>query len=91
MRLSIGRIGQMLGQRPGRVVHRHHKGELLDHRSWQYHSTARAAIFDYIEDWYSTTRRHSTLDYHRPRGGLTDTTNVSEKWVRSRPEPGAVG
>jgi transposase InsO family protein len=39
---------------------------LLEHRSWATHAAARAAIFDYIEGWYNTRRRHSTLDYLSP-------------------------
>ena len=56
----------MVGQRARGIVLRLIKGELLDHRSWPTHARARAAIFDYIEGWYNTRRRHSTLGYLSP-------------------------
>ena len=35
--------------------------ELLDRRSFQTHSEARMAVFQYIEGWYNTHRRHSSI------------------------------
>jgi len=40
--------------------------ELLRRRQWRTHQEARRAIFAYIETWYNTRRRHSTLHYRSP-------------------------
>ena len=40
--------------------------ELLDRRSFQTHAEARMAVFQYIEGWYNTHRRHSSIDYYAP-------------------------
>ena len=66
VRLSVGRTGQCWDNALAESFFATIKGELLDHRSWQSHTAARAAIFDYIEGWYNTRRRHSTLAYLSP-------------------------
>jgi putative transposase len=40
--------------------------ELLDRTRFRDHDEARDAIFDFIEGWYNTHRRHSALDYNSP-------------------------
>ena len=40
--------------------------ELLDRRRFPNQVAARLAVFDFIEGWYNTTRRHSALDYLSP-------------------------
>ena len=40
--------------------------ELLDRRSFQTHAEARMAVFHYIEGWYNTHRRHSSIGYYAP-------------------------
>ena len=40
--------------------------ELLDRRSFQTHAEARMAVFQYIEGWYNTHRRHSSIGYYAP-------------------------
>lgn len=40
--------------------------ELLARRSCPNTTAARAAIFDFIEGWYNTRRRHSSIGYHSP-------------------------
>ena len=40
--------------------------ELLDRRPLRTHSAARTALFDFIEGFYNTQRRHSALDYLSP-------------------------
>ena len=40
--------------------------ELLDRRSFQNHAEARMAVFHYIEGWYNTHRRHSSIGYYAP-------------------------
>lgn len=42
------------------------KTELLDRRAWPTRTSARTAIFDWIEGWHNTRRRHSTLGYLSP-------------------------
>ena len=40
--------------------------ELLDRSSFRTPAEARLAIFDFIEGWYKTQRRHSSLAYESP-------------------------
>jgi len=40
--------------------------ELLDRRRFPTQAEARIAVFDFIEGWYNTHRRHSALDYASP-------------------------
>ena len=40
--------------------------ELLDRTRLSTHAEARAAVFEFIEGWYSTRRRHSALGYRSP-------------------------
>ena len=40
--------------------------ELLDRSSFRTPADARRAIFDFIEGWYNTQRRHSSLAYESP-------------------------
>jgi transposase InsO family protein len=42
------------------------KTELLHRQPWPTHTAARQAIFECIEGWYNTRRRHSSLDYLSP-------------------------
>ena len=40
--------------------------ELIDRSTFRNHHEARHAIFDFIEGFYNTHRRHSALGYHSP-------------------------
>ena len=40
--------------------------ELLDRTSLSTHVEARATVFEFIEGWYNTRRRHSALGYVSP-------------------------
>ena len=40
--------------------------ELLDRRCFHSQSEARMAVFQWIEGWYNSRRRHSSLDYQSP-------------------------
>ena len=40
--------------------------ELLDRHRFPNQAEARIAVFDFIEGWYNTQRRHSSLDYDSP-------------------------
>jgi transposase InsO family protein len=66
VRLSVGRTGQCWDNALAESFFATIKGELLEHRPWPTHTAARAAIFDYIEGWYNTRRRHCALGYLSP-------------------------
>ena len=40
--------------------------ELLDSMTLSTHAEARKAVFDFIQSWYNTQRRHSALGYRSP-------------------------
>ncbi len=40
--------------------------ELLRRHTFRTHREARTALFDYIEGFYNSHRRHSALGYHSP-------------------------
>jgi hypothetical protein len=40
--------------------------ELLDRRPLRTHAEAKLAVFEFIEGWYNTQRRHSSLGYLSP-------------------------
>ena len=40
--------------------------ELLNRRSFHSQAEAKMAVFEYIEGWYNTRRRHSALGYRSP-------------------------
>jgi transposase InsO family protein len=42
------------------------KTELLYRRSWPTRESVRAAVFEYIETFYNSRRRHSALGYLSP-------------------------
>jgi transposase InsO family protein len=66
VRLSHGRTGQCWDNAVGESFFATIKNELLEDGVWPTRATAHAAIFDYIEGWYNTRRRHSTLGYLSP-------------------------
>ena len=40
--------------------------ELLDRQRWETRQQLSTAIFEYIEGWYNTERRHSHNNYQSP-------------------------
>jgi len=40
--------------------------ELLDRTTFRNHDEAKDGLFDFIEGWYNTHRRHSSIDYNSP-------------------------
>jgi putative transposase len=42
------------------------KRELIHRHSWPNRQTARTAIFEYVEGFYNTRRRHSALGHLSP-------------------------
>jgi transposase InsO family protein len=66
IRLSVGRRGQCWDNAVAESFFSTIKTELLHRQPWPTHQTARQAIFEYIEGWYNTRRRHSSLGYLSP-------------------------
>jgi transposase InsO family protein len=66
IRLSVGRRGQCWDNAVAESFFGTIKTELLDRRPWPTRAAAHKAIFEWIEGWYNTRRRHSTLDYLSP-------------------------
>jgi transposase InsO family protein len=61
VRLSVGRRGQCWDNAVAESFSSTIKTELLDRRPWPTRAAAHQAIFNWIEGWYNTRRRHSTL------------------------------
>ncbi len=66
VRLSVGRRGQCWDNAVAESFFATIKAELLDRRAWPTRAMAEKAIFEWIEGWYNTRRRHSTLGYLSP-------------------------
>jgi transposase InsO family protein len=66
VRLSVGRKGECWDNAVAESFFATIKTELLDRQPWPTRAAAHQAIFDYIEGWYNTRRRHSTLGYQSP-------------------------
>lgn len=66
MRLSVGRKDQCWDNAVAESFFATIKAELLDRRGWPTRAAAERAIFEWVEGWYNTRRRHSTLDYLSP-------------------------
>lgn len=66
VRLSVGRKGQCWDNAVAESFFATIKTELLDRRAWPSRARAHQAIFEWVEGWYNTRRRHSTLDYLSP-------------------------
>ncbi|BFU47405.1 IS3 family transposase [Krasilnikovia sp. MM14-A1004] len=66
VRLSHGRRGQCWDNAVAESFFATIKTELLHRQPWPTHTAARQAIFEYVEGWYNTRRRHSTLGYLSP-------------------------
>jgi transposase InsO family protein len=66
VRLSVGRKGQCWDNAVAESFFATIKTELLDRQAWPTKAKAHKAIFEYIEGWYNTRRRHSSLGYLSP-------------------------
>ncbi|MFC5096839.1 IS3 family transposase [Amycolatopsis plumensis] len=66
VRLSVGRTGQCWDNAVAESFFATIKTELLNRRPWPTKTQAHQAIFSYIEGWYNTRRRHSSLGYRSP-------------------------
>jgi transposase InsO family protein len=82
VRLSVGRRGQCWDNAVAESFFATIKTELLDQRAWPTRARAHQAIFEWIEGWYNTHRRHSTLDYLSPAAyEATAYTNMTDRKV----------
>ena len=61
--------------------------ELLDRTSFRTPREARAAVFDFIEGWYNSRRRHSALDYESPLAFERRQTGAVIRHEGEVPEP----
>ena len=75
VRLSVGRRGQCWDNAVAESFFATIKTELIHRQAWPTRTAARQAIFEYIEGWYNTRRRHSSLRYLSPAAYET-ATNV---------------
>jgi transposase InsO family protein len=66
VKLSVGRKGQCWDNAVAESFFATIKTELIHRRTWPTRKAAISALFDYIEGWYNTRRRHSTLGYLSP-------------------------
>jgi transposase InsO family protein len=64
--LSVGRSGQCWDNAVAESFFATIKTELLDRQAWPTRAAAHRAIFEFIEGWYNTRRRHSSLGYLSP-------------------------
>jgi transposase InsO family protein len=64
--LSVGLAGECWDNAVAESFFATIKRELIDTRAWPTRAGLRTAIFDYIEGWYNTRRRHSSLGYLSP-------------------------
>ncbi|GAB7046617.1 IS3 family transposase [Catenuloplanes indicus] len=66
VRLSVGRRGQCWDNAVAESFFSTIKTELIHRQAWPTRKAAQQAIFEYIEGWYNTRRRHSSLGYLSP-------------------------
>jgi transposase InsO family protein len=66
IRLSLSRRGQCWDNAVAESFFATIKTHLLHRQAWPTREAARQAIFEYVEGWYNTRRRHSSLGYLSP-------------------------
>jgi putative transposase len=64
--MSMGSIGDCYDNAVCEAFHSTLKRERVNRRPWPTHAELKTAVFAYIEGFYNTRRRHSTLNYHSP-------------------------
>jgi transposase InsO family protein len=81
VRLSVERRGHCWDNAVAELFFATIKTELLDRQAWPTWAGTQRAIFEWIEGWYNTRRRHSTLDYLNPAAyeATADTTARERK------------
>jgi putative transposase len=64
--VSMGSIGDCYDNAVCEAFHATLKRELVNRRPWPTRAELKSGVFAYIEGFYNTRRRHSTLNYHSP-------------------------
>jgi len=64
--ISMGSIGDCYDNAVCEAFHATLKRELVHRRPWPTRANLKTAVFEYIEGFYNTKRRHSTLGYRSP-------------------------
>jgi transposase InsO family protein len=64
--LSVGMRGECWDNAVAESFFATIKRELIETRPWPTIAGVRRAVFDYIEGWFNTRRRHSSLGYKSP-------------------------
>ena len=64
--LSMGLVGDCFDNAMAESFFPTLECELLDRTRLATHAEARAAVFEFVEGWYNTRRRHSALGYLSP-------------------------
>jgi transposase InsO family protein len=75
VRLSVGRRGQCWDNAVAKSFFATIKTELIHRKAWPTRADAQQVIFEYIEGWWNTRRRHSSLGYQSP-AAYENGTNV---------------
>ena len=63
---SMGSVGDAFDNAMAESFFATLKAELVQRRCFHTPEQARRELFDWIEGWYNTRRRHSSLGYHSP-------------------------
>jgi putative transposase len=64
--VSMGSIGDCYDNAVCEAFHATLKRELVHRRPWPTRAELKTAVFAYVEGFYNTRRRHSTLSYQSP-------------------------
>ncbi|WP_433208592.1 integrase core domain-containing protein [Nocardia sp. CA-107356] len=67
VRRSLGRTGSCFDNAVAESFFATYKKELVHTRPWPTLASLRRETFDWIESYYNTQRRHSTLNYLTPQ------------------------
>jgi putative transposase len=67
VRPSMGSVGDCFDNAMAESFFASLECEVLDRNRFQTRDEARSAIFAWIEGWYNTHRRHSSLGYLSPK------------------------
>lgn len=77
--LSVGRTGVCWDNAVAESFFATIKRELVETRPWPTRAGLRRAVFSYIEGWYNTRRRHSSLGYLSPSAFEAINANVDRQ------------
>ena len=66
VQLSVGMKGECWDNAVAESFFATIKRELIESRPWPTIAGLRRAVFNYIEGWFNTRRRHSSLGYKSP-------------------------